>query len=278
MANNNNFHISEIEKEKLLYESYKQERTENEREEDMKRTNVNFEGRNVNRKEDKKIEYDRFKNCIVKREFMANNIYKPFFSEIRNTYTRVSFPNGYAVCKIVDTKYDGEYKFPIGKYKFTTDIHLLVKHGDNKLKVPITYTSNTEITKEEFEKIRLYEDEDRIESEYKRVKRLFERKMSKEEEKKENDEKNKFMHGVGKRKSFYKMDILRKRKCAVNERNEKLIKEIDDAITKMNNDEMEGEELNAIGRRFNLKITGAEIETPQMKAKRDFVVQKKERK
>lgn len=273
MSNQNNSRISEIEKEKLLYESYNNEKRMHEREEDAKRSKTPFQNKIRSEEVHKIIEYEEFKNYIVKRELLTNNIYKPFFEAFNNTYTRVSFPNGYAICRIINNVYDNEYSFPFGNFKYTTDKYLIVKHGDNKLKVPVTHISNAEIIKEEYEAIKRHlESEDKIVSEYKRLVKLLDRKLTEEEQKKEKEEKNKFMHGVGKRRSFYKMDILRKRKKAVNDRNRSLVKEIDEAIEKLNenNNEIKSIELNEIGRKFDLKITGSEVVLPKMETRKDY--------
>lgn len=266
--------LSEVEREKALYESYAKKQRLTERLENQHRTSIDPRKEKKSdiitpewsQKEEKDITFDELKECIVTRDFLASNIYKPFFDFFKGAFVKVSFHNGYSICKILDIIYEKDYSYPLGKFTFLTDKYLLVKHGSNKIKIPISFVSNGNITREEFEFQRKSDFTGDIISEYGRLKKLMERILTKDEQKKFEEEKRKFMCGLGKRISYFKIDLLRKRREAILERKKDYAKELLDVVNMLEDDEkpLTSIQVNAIGRKYNLKVPGSELEKTEI--------------
>lgn len=272
-------YLTEVEKEKQLYESYTKKQKHDERREIEKRNNNESSGsikESTNEPEwedrrGKEISYEELKPLIITRDFLAANVYKPFFNFFKGNIVRVSFPNGYAICKVLDIKYGKEYSYPFGKYFFRTDKYLVVKHGDNKLDIPISHISNSPLKQDEYNVQRKSELQASILSDYARTRKLMDRKMNKDEQKKFEDEKRNFMCDFSRRKSYYKTDIVRKRKDAVNERKPELAKELLEVLYKFNDDEepLTDIQVNEYARKYNLRVPGGEVEIEPVRIKHE---------
>ncbi|KAM0687876.1 hypothetical protein COBT_000873 [Conglomerata obtusa] len=278
MPQKNKSPLTEIEREKLAYTTYTRERKESERMEDARRTNTTYANSTYAnstytsqpsvRAESQPISYEALKNYIATRDFLGKNIYKPNFNIFTNLYVRVAFPNGYAICRILDIVYGIEYKFQLGKLQFVTDRFLRIKHGDAKIKIPIAIISNSCILADEYDAHRpsFFDSEERVANDYNKVYRIMNKEPSREEQQRSNEEKRKFMFSFEKRKSFFKTDLLRLRKLELNNKNMAKVKAIDEALARIcdESEKIGCVELNAIGRKLDLRITGFEVEQPKM--------------
>lgn len=270
--------LTEVEKEKRLYECYAKKQKQEERME-IEKKNKNEPIERIKEvktepeweeKNGREISYEQLKTCILSRDFIAANVYKPFFTFFKGNYVRVSFANGYAICKILDVNYGKEYSYPFGKHFFRTDKYLVVKHGDHKLNIPISHLSNSAITQDEYNVQRKSELQISILSDYTRTRRLMDRKMSKDEQRRYEDEKRNFMCNFARRKSYYKTDLVRKRKDALNERKSELAKEIADVLQKFHDDELlTSSQVNEYARKYNLRVPGGEVEHDSIKIKQE---------
>lgn len=265
---------SEMEKEMSLYESYAEtKKLEEKREIEQLATN---EPTSLNTQwmyqPESAITFDILKNCIITRAFITQNIYKPFFSQIKNCFIRMSFPNGYAICRILDVIYGTEYSFMIGGNSFRTDRYLIIKHGSDQLKIQITYVSNSEITEEEFNSQRKSEFDRDVVKDYTRAIKLFERTLSKDEQRKTDDEKRKFICGIKKRSCFFKTDLIRKRRDALHDRKRDVALEILEVLRLFEDEDkpLGSIELNEIGRKYNLRVPGGEIDKVEIIKTRDL--------
>ncbi|KAM0676111.1 hypothetical protein GVAV_000073 [Gurleya vavrai] len=270
---NNEKSQTEVDREKAEYEKYTRNRKESERLENFQRTSGSYIPISHPVIEEK-ISFENLSKYILKRDTILKNVYKPFIGMIKNCYVRVPFAKGrYSICKILGIQHDKEYEFAYGRYKMYTDVYLVVKHRNRREMISISYVSNSGIEYDEFMQSRdePFESERKIASDYDRVLKLMDRELKDFELKSMFEEKRKFLFSVNKRKSYFKTDLHRARKAAVNARNKERVREIDEALAKIEDEfnQISSVELNAIGRKFNLTITGSEIELPSMGIHKD---------
>lgn len=274
MQDNQNNKKSEIEKEMSLYKSYNEQKKDNEKREIRSRTSHEQSATNTSwmQVEDKMITFDVLKDHILTRDIIMANIYKPFLIQIKGCFIRLSFNNGYAICRIMDICFGKEYSYTLGLNNFNTDIYLVVKHGEVTLETQINYISNSPIIETEYLCQRKQEFEGDIVKDYNRVRKLFDRTLSKIEQRKMDDEKRKFLCGYKKRLCFFKNDLIRKRRDAVQERKADLAKELLEVLGLFNNEEkpMNIIELNEIGRKYNLRVPGGEVDQDQVIKTKDL--------
>lgn len=273
-------HLTEIEKETQLYEKYAKKMKRDERLEIKQRNNGEFiESQDETeiqpeweeKIENKAISFGDLQKNMITRTLLAKNVYKPFFNLVKGNMVRVSMANGYAICKILDIKYGKEYMFPLDRNSFRTDKYLTLKHGDNKFSVPISYISNSPIIQEEYDAQRKSDLPISIINDYARIEKLLNRQMSKEEQRKYEDEKRNFMCNLSRRRSYYKTDLMRKRKDALNDRKPDLAKEMVDVIYKFCDDDepLSDLQVNAYARKYNLNVPGGEVDIDTVKIKHE---------
>lgn len=284
-ASKNDKEINDLEKEKLLYEKYQKEQEENERLENIKRQNKknnesDTEASDSHRRE--RRDSDSSKNevtvellnaNILRRDLIVKSVYKPFFDHIKGIFVRVALKNGYAICKVIDVIFGNEYDFTIKGKKFTTDKYLVIQHGSNQIKFPISFVSNSDVEASDFNIQRkgIWPKPEALINEFERTKKLFERKLSGPEEKKAFEEKRKFMFTPSKRLSYFKADLLRKCKEAFNEKKNDIFNEMLDEIKAIDEkgNAISSFEINELARKWNLVIPG-ELEKVVMTVKKDY--------
>lgn len=275
MSENRKQTKTEIEKEMMLYESYIEKQKREERLE-IESRNTTSEPRPINpewmQREEHAITFDVLKSCILTRNFISQNIYKPFLSQIKGCFVRMSFPNGYAICRIIDIVYGKEYSFPVGGLTFVVDKYLVIKHGDNQIKIPVTFLSNSAIIEDEFNVQRKSEFDCDIVKDYTRVKKLFERSLSRDEQRKMDDEKRKFLCSLKKRCIYFKTDLIRKRRDAIHDRRKDFANELHEVLKLFENEDepLSSIELNELGRKYHLNVPGGEIDKVEIIKKKDL--------
>ncbi|EJW02245.1 hypothetical protein EDEG_03315 [Edhazardia aedis USNM 41457] len=202
------------------------------------------------------VSFAQFRDFVPPRDFLLKNICKPFFDHIKGTYVKVSFYNGYAICKIVDIYYDEDYKYEYNKQPFLTDVYLKVQHGIDILKIPVNIISNSKITEEEFARSKINEDYNAIKNHVERIRKLFNRDVTKEEIKIYENEKKKSVCGLQKKVTIYTERLWVKIFENDKDRNYKLADEMYEVYKYLegNSSKITSREINEIARKYNLKL------------------------
>ncbi|EJW04333.1 hypothetical protein EDEG_04249, partial [Edhazardia aedis USNM 41457] len=179
---------------------------------------------------------------------------------------------GYAICKIVDIFYDEDYKYEYNKQPFLTDIYLKVQHGIDILKIPVNIISNSKITEEEFARLKINENYDAMKNHVERIRKLFNRDVTKEEIKIYENEKKKSVYGLQKKVTIYTERLWVKIFENEIDRNYKLAYEMY-AVYKYleeNSIKITSKEINQIARKYNLKLID-DLDNTEMVTKVDYL-------
>lgn len=216
------------------------------------------------------ISYSDLKSNVIKRDFLANNIYKPFFNKVKGGLVRFNSPNEYKVCKIFDIKHGSEYFYFYDGNRYRTDKYLVLIYDTKHFSVPLHFISNSRIKIEEYERFCDLDIQMRNFCQFEKIESLMNRPMSKQEQIMHDDEKRSFMFTINKRISFYKRDLIIKRKEAIENHNLNLTKQIEEVLYKFheNGATMPDIQVNEYARKFSLRVSGGDVTKNIVKAKK----------
>lgn len=99
-------------------------------------------------------DFAEFSECIVSRDMIARNVYKPFFEEFVGHFTRARINGLYLVVKIVGVGKGAVYPLRVDKKEVRTNRYLDVTTGTRTYKgFKIENISNSALLREEYEDV-----------------------------------------------------------------------------------------------------------------------------
>lgn len=148
--------MPETKREEILYQRHLQLKRFKERKELEER--VSRLGQRpttvVEEKASEKNDFIEFSKCMVSRDMIARNVFKPFFDEFVGHFTRARINGLYLVAKIVGVEKGEVYSVYVDKKETRTNRYLRISTGTKVYnKFRIENISNSPLLEEEYEEV-----------------------------------------------------------------------------------------------------------------------------
>jgi RNA polymerase-associated protein RTF1 len=210
---------------------------------------------------DDSIDFRSLASCVLNRDFLFENIYKPFFSEIIGNFVRISFEHGYSLWKIIGITEGDIYSAIFRKKEVKTNKLLKITNGQKEYEMKIANVSNSSLTEEEFNSLKNHiklPKRKMLVSRFKNLKKLFQRELTDLENTEKIIEESRF-YSTKKNMTLLKIDLIQKRDRALEKKDYKSADRFQKHISEIEGREEPKEDvwarINERNRKLNYEIS-----------------------